>query len=61
MGAGNVARAQYDGLATKLLKIRRFGTECYRFGAVPREALGHLYQFGIGGLLERWHLGNSGA
>ncbi|MCY1177815.1 hypothetical protein D9M73_181390 [compost metagenome] len=52
MGARDVARAQYQGLAPQALKIRRFGAERHRFGAMPGQALGHAHQFGIRRLLE---------
>lgn len=53
MRAGDVTRAQHDGLAAKLLKIRCFGAKRYCFGAMPGEPLGHAHQFAVSRLLER--------
>ena len=52
MRAGDVTRAQHDGLAAKLLKIRCFGAKRYCFGAMPGEPLGHAHQFAVGRLLK---------
>ncbi|MNM96768.1 hypothetical protein D3C81_1092570 [compost metagenome] len=57
MGAGDVAGAEHQGLAAKLLKIRRFGAKGYRFRRMSAEALGEPHQLGIRRLLERRHGG----
>ena len=52
MRTGDVARAQYQRFAAKLLKIRCFGAKRYCLRNMPGQPLGHPYQLGIGRLLK---------
>ena len=57
MGAGDVARAEHQGFASKALKIRRFGAERYCFGTMTGQSFRNPHQFGVFRLFERRHLG----
>ena len=47
MRASDITRAQHDGFAAKLLKIRRFGAKRYCLRTIPGESLGNPHQLGI--------------
>ena len=57
VGAGDIAGAEDDGLATELLKIRRFGAKCHRLRRMPGQPFRQAHQLAIGALLEGRHIG----
>ena len=60
MSTTDVAGAQHNGFAAKLLKIRRFSAKRYCLREMAGQAFGHANQLSVSRLFKRRHASGNG-